>query len=502
MNETITATGFRQQRKNGSNMKLTSLPIRVLSALLDRKEILPSTLTAECLDQIRLSDPGLGAFLTVTEKEALSAAAEADRRCIAGVRLSPLDGIPYALKDNLATDKIRTTAGSRMLAEFVPCTDAEVVKRLKNAGAVLLGKCNMDEFGMGNSTRYSAFRATRNPIDPAFVPGGSSGGCAAAVGAGMAVFSIGSDTGGSVRQPAAFCGITGFKPTYGVIPRDGLIAFASSLDTVGILARTPEDCLSVLRVIAGPDACDMTSRPYLFESGEELKLPRIALLSAEEEGSDTDAVRQMTASAVRLLQDAGYPVRKTAVPNLRAALSAYYIISSAEASSNLARYDGIRFGARSHGCHGIDALYERSRAEGFGDEVKRRILLGTHVLSEGSRKSFYQSACATRETLRTAFSHIFETAELILCPTVPCTAFRMEEHLSPAEAYQSDCHTVPASLCGLPAISIPCGIGPDGMPLALQLIAKEGSDAALCRYAANVLRLLTEMPRSRKDCGE
>lgn len=473
-------------------MKLTSLPIPILSALLDRKEILPSRLTEECLEQIRSRNPGLGAFLTVTEKEAMLAAAEADARCASGARLSTLDGIPYALKDNFAADGIRTTAGSRMLAEYVPCADAAVVRRLRKAGAILLGKCNMDEFGMGNSTRFSAFMPTRNPIRPAFVPGGSSGGCAAAVKDGMAVFAIGSDTGGSVRQPAAFCGITGFKPTRGAISRDGLIAFASSLDTVGILARTPEDCLAVMRLIAGPDPHDMTCLFPTSPDAAEEEHPRIALLSGPDSEADSVPVRRMMTEAVRLLRETGCSVHSAPAPELRAALSAYYIISSAEASSNLARYDGIRFGARAEGSPSVGSLYDRSRAEGFGDEVKRRILFGTYVLSEGSREKFYRKACKTREALRTAFDRILEDAELILCPTVPCAAFRMEERLSPSEAYRCDCHTVPASLCGLPAISIPFGTGEEGLPLSLQLIAKSGADAPLCRYAEAIFRLLSE----------
>ena len=472
-------------------MKLSTLPLAELSVLLDKKEITPSRLILECLEHIHQLDAEVGAFLTVTEQEARDAAAHADKRCADGKRLSPLDGIPYALKDNFVTEGIRTTAGSRMLEHFIPCTDAAVVDKLRRAGAVLIGKCNMDEFGMGNTTEFSAFRPTRNPLNTMRVPGGSSGGCAAAVSAGMAVFAVGSDTGGSVRQPAAFCGITGLKPTYGAVSRNGLIAFASSLDTVGILARKPGDCLLVEHVLSSADPCDMTVHPIPSEQTDG-PLPAIALfLGADEDKEESPAVRLAFETAVQRLRAQGCSLHDAPFPDIQSALSAYYIISSAEASSNLARYDGIRFGSRAKGCTAIGTLYDRSRADGLGSEVKRRILLGTYVLSEGSRRAFYDRACRVRETLHAAFDRIFEHAGLILCPTVPCTAFPADVHRKPVSAYHCDRYTVPASLCGLPSISIPFGLDRDGMPCALQLIAKAGTDGMLCRHAETILHMLS-----------
>ncbi len=449
--------------------------------------------TEACLARIAAHDGRVGSFLRVDAEGARRRAAEIDRRVAAGEKVGPLAGVPVALKDNLCQRGEPTTCASRALENFRPPYSATVVERLEAAGAVCLGKCNLDEFAMGSTTENSALGRTRNPWDLERVPGGSSGGSGAAVGAGFAPLALGSDTGGSIRVPAAFCGCAGFKPTYGAVSRWGLVAYGSSLDQIGPLARTCGDLALALNVIAGPDPRDSTcsDRPAPDFSaavsrgvaGLKIGLPKeyygVAGLAPE--------VREKTLAAVDGLRAAGAEVREISLPRLEYAIPTYYIIATAEASSNLARYDGVHYGHRTAAADNVIDLFSRSRRESFGPEVKRRILLGTYVLSAGYYDAYYLRALRVRSLIACDFARAFAEVDVIAGPVAPATAFRVgEKTADPLQMYLADIYTISANLAALPAMSVPCGADAAGLPVGLQLIADRFRDDRLLQAAAVV----------------
>ena len=467
--------------------EITSLSLRQLSGCLRSGELTAVQAVEAYLASIRENDPSIRAYLSVLEEKAMGQAAETDRRRARGEALSPLAGVPVGIKDNICTKGVTTTCASRMLEQFVPPYSAHVIEKLEEAGAVMLGKLNMDEFAMGSSTENSFFQITHNPRDPSRVPGGSSGGSAAAVAANEAAFALGSDTGGSIRQPAAFCGVVGMKPTYGTVSRYGLVAFASSLDQVGPLTRDVADSAMVMDCIAGHDSRDSTSirmdkLPYASQLGQDIRGIKIAL--PEEffgEGLSED-VRKGIQLAARRFQDLGAEIVRVSMPTLTHALPAYYIISSAEASSNLARFDGIRYGYRSPDYEDITSLYKNSRSEGFGEEVKRRIMLGTFALSSGYYDAYYKKALQVRTLITRDYSRIFAACDCILSPVAPTTAYKIgEKTANPLEMYLGDIYTVPVNIAGLPGLSMPCAAASDGMPVGMQLIGPAFSEPLLYR---------------------
>ncbi len=437
----------------------------------------------------------LNSFIRLDAAAALQAASDVDARRALGHELNALAGIPFAHKDIFCTKGIATTCGSRMLEHFVPPYDAQVVERLGRAGAVSIGKTNMDEFAMGSSNENSAYGAVTNPWGSARVPGGSSGGSAAAVAAGIVPFATGTDTGGSIRQPAAFCGVTGLKPTYGRVSRYGMIAYASSLDCAGVLARSAADCARVFDEIAGFDARDATSvdRPA-DRTVDALDQPLAGLrigVAREYFGSGVqDGVAARTHAALRELEQQGAVLVDITLPSAHHAIAAYYVIAPAEASSNLARYDGVRYGHRSADVRSLDELYSRSRAEGFGSEVQRRILVGTYALSAGYYDAYYLRAQKVRRLIANDFLGAFESVDLIAGPTGPTTAFGLGEKSGDALAmYAADVNTVAVNLAGLPAISVPAGFADDGLPVGLQLIAPAFAEARLLNTAHALQRV-------------
>ena len=467
--------------------EITSLSLRQLSDCLRSGELTAVQAAEAYLASIRENDPSIRAYLSVLEEKAMGQAAETDRRRARGETLSPLAGVPAGIKDNICTKGAATTCASRMLEQFIPPYNAHVIEKLEEAGAVTLGKLNMDEFAMGSSTENSFFQITHNPRDPSRVPGGSSGGSAAAVAAGEAAFALGSDTGGSIRQPAAFCGVVGMKPTYGTVSRYGLVAFASSLDQIGPLTRDVADSAMVMDCIAGHDSRDSTSirmdkLPYASQLGQDIRGIKIAL--PEEffgEGLSED-VRKGIQLAARRFQDLGAEIVRVSMPALTHALPAYYIISSAEASSNLARFDGIRYGYRSPDYEDITSLYKNSRSEGFGEEVKRRIMLGTFALSSGYYDAYYKKALQVRTLITRDYSRIFAACDCILSPVAPTTAYKIgEKTANPLEMYLGDIYTVPVNIAGLPGLSMPCGAAADGLPVGMQLIGPAFSEPLLYR---------------------
>lgn len=447
-------------------------------------------LTNAYLHRISEKEPELGAFLTVLPEQALAAARAVDRRRASGEKLPPLAGIPFALKDNICTRGVKTTCGSKFLESYIPPYDARCAGLLEQSGAVLLGKLNMDEFGMGSSTEHSAFHVTRNPRAPDRVPGGSSGGCAAAVAAGEVPFALGSDTGGSIRQPAAFCGVVGMKPTYGTVSRYGLVAFASSLDQIGPITRTVGDNALILNAIAGRDPRDATSADRISDHyGSEIGKGAAGLrigLPKEFFGAGIDPeIRDTVLRAAKLYERLGAQIAELSVPSLDRALAAYYIISSAEASSNLARFDGVRCGRRAAEYRDTEELYVKSRSEGFGDEVKRRILTGTFVLSAGYYDAYYKKAQAARGAVRAEFEAALKQCDCLLTPVAPTAAFPFGENRDdPVKTYAGDICTAPVNLAGLPALSIPCGTTSEGLPVGMQLIGGRFSEPLLYRLGA------------------
>ncbi|HSK09828.1 MAG TPA: Asp-tRNA(Asn)/Glu-tRNA(Gln) amidotransferase subunit GatA [Vicinamibacterales bacterium] len=456
------------------------------------REISAVEVCRAALDAVAEHEPRLHAFITVCADRALAAASRLDADP-ARLATLPLAGVPVAVKDNLCTRGLRTTAGSRMLDRFVPPYDATAVRRLEAAGAVVIGKTNCDEFGMGSSTEYSAFGPTRNPWDPARTPGGSSGGSAAIVAAGACPIGLGSDTGGSVRQPASFCGLVGVKPTYGRVSRYGLIAFASSLDQVGTFSRTAADAALVLQAIAGPDRSDATaaSRPvpdYTAAIGRDAAGVRVGVpRGLLEEGVDAE-VRARFDEAIHALRGIGLQVRDVALPHARYAVAVYQLVATAEASANLARYDGVRYGFRAPGDGSLAEMYAATRGDGFGAEVKRRIMLGTYALSAGYYEAYYGKAQRVRALIRHDFRAAFETVDIVALPTAPSAAFPLGERVNdPLRMYLADVFTAGPSLAGLPAVSVPCGTTSEGLPVGLQLVGRMFDEEGLLRVADALL---------------
>ena len=463
-----------------------ALSLTQLASAIARGELSAVEAATAYLDRIAAHDGELHAYLHVGRDAALRDAAEIDAARSRGEQLGPLAGVPIALKDNLATCGVPTTCASRMLAGYVPPYDAHVVERLRAAGAVLLGKLNMDEFAMGSSTESSAFGVTRNPWDLARTPGGSSGGAAAATAARLCAAALGSDTGGSVRQPASYCGITAIKPTYGRVSRYGLVAFASSLDQVGPMAREVRDAARLLTVIAGRDPRDATSveapvADYEAECGLEVRGLRVGVVRGALEGCDA-AVTAATRAALQRLAALGCELVEVDLPHTEHAVSVYYLVATAEASSNLARFDGMRYGLRERGLPLADT-YKRSRARGFGPEVKRRILLGTYALSAGYYDAFYLKAAKVRTLIRRDYEQAFERCDVIAGPTAPTPAFRLGEVTDPLTMYKLDVFTLPPSLAGVPALATPCGLSPEGLPIGLQLTAPWLEEGRMVRLA-------------------
>ena len=469
-------------------MKLHEKTAHETRDLLMKGEVSSEELTNRLYDRIEAADETVGAYITLTRDWALKQAREADESRSRGEASGPLAGIPMALKDNMCTDGVLTTCGSKLLANFIPPYDATVTRRLKEAGAVILGKTNMDEFAMGSSTENSAYKTTRNPWDIERVPGGSSGGSAAAVAAGEAFYALGSDTGGSIRQPASLTGIVGLKPTYGRVSRYGLVAFASSLDQIGPFTKDVEDCALVMNAIAGHDELDSTSVALPAEDftrdlrkgvrGMRIGIPR------EFFGEGIDgAIKDMVLKAAETYEAMGAECGEISLPSAKYALAAYYIIATSECSSNLARFDGARYGVRAEGFEDFRDMFIRTRSEGFGEEVKRRIMLGTYCLSSGYYDAYYNRALKVRTLIRKEFEKAFETYDFLLSPTSPTTAFRIgEKSDNPLEMYMSDICTVPVNIAGVPALSMPCGFK-DGLPVGMQLIGKYFDEATLLRAA-------------------
>ena len=467
--------------------ELIELPLYTLSRKLASGELSSREATAAYLQAIKEKEPSIGAYLTVLEESAMKKAAEVDEKRAAGKTLSPLAGVPAGIKDNICTKGVRTTCASKMLENFVSPYNAGVIERLEEADAVLLGKLNMDEFAMGSSTENSFFKVTHNPRDLSRVPGGSSGGSAAAVAANEAAFALGSDTGGSIRQPAAFCGVVGMKPTYGTVSRYGLVAFASSLDQIGPLTRTVRDSAMVMDTIAGHDRRDSTSIKmdavsYGEKIGQSIRGMKIALPEEFFGEGLSDEVRKGIEEAALQFQALGAEIVKVSMPTLSHALPAYYIITSAEASSNLARFDGVRYGYRAADYDDITSLYKKTRSEGFGAEVKRRIMLGTFALSSGYYDAYYKKALQVRTLIVNDYNRIFEKCDFILSPVAPTTAYKIgEKTADPLSMYLGDIYTVPVNIAGLPSLSMPCADAPDGLPIGMQLIGRPFSEPELYR---------------------
>jgi aspartyl-tRNA(Asn)/glutamyl-tRNA(Gln) amidotransferase subunit A len=433
-------------------------------------------------------DRELGAFLATTGDAARKAAIEIDRKRAAGQPLGPLGGVPIALKDVLVTKGVATTAASKILEGWIPPYDATVVERLSAAGAIVLGKLNCDEFAMGSSTERSAYKRTKNPWDTSRVPGGSSGGSSAAVAAGLCAASLGTDTGGSIRQPAAFCGIVGLKPTYGRVSRWGVVAFASSLDQVGPMTRTVEDAARMLEVIAGFDPRDATSLdadvpPYSAALTGEVRGLRVGLPREYFTGVVDPEITTALERTKQALVERGAKVVDISLPNTPHALPAYYVVAPAEASSNLARYDGIRFGKAAPGAKNLLDLYMRSRGAGFGPEVKRRIMLGTYALRSGYYDAYYRKAQQIRTLIKRDFEQAFHHVDVILTPTTPSVAFRFGAKSNPIDMYLGDIFTLSCNLAGLPGISVPCGLNREGLPIGAQLLGRPLDEATLLRAA-------------------
>ena len=481
-------------------MRLYDKPAHVLHDMLVNKEITSVELTQDVLSRIDEVEGDVEAYLTITREEALKQAEAVDKKIAAGEAISFLEGIPGAIKDNICTRGVRTSCASKILGDFAPPYDAGAAERMERAGAVCLGKLNMDEFAMGSTTETSFYGPTRNPWNLERVPGGSSGGAAAAVAGRECWFALGSDTGGSIRQPASYCGVTGMKPTYGTVSRYGLIAYASSLDQIGPLARSAADCAAVLDAIQGKDPRDGTcldapAGGLLASLTGDVRGMRIGLpADCYGEGLDPE-VRRAVLEAAGVLEARGAKLVKFDFPVMEYVVPAYYIIASAEASSNLSRFDGVKYGWRAEDYEDLTDLYCRTRTEGFGSEVKRRILLGTFVLSSGYYDAYYNKALQVKGVIKGAFDAAFEQCDLMLTPVAPAAAPRLGESLSdPLQMYLSDIYTVSVNLAGLPGLSMPCGFDGNGMPIGAQLIGPALADGRVLN-AAHAFQLDTDWHR-------
>ncbi|MSQ12969.1 MAG: Asp-tRNA(Asn)/Glu-tRNA(Gln) amidotransferase subunit GatA [Dehalococcoidia bacterium] len=467
--------------------ELYDLTIHEAQALLQQRKASSTELTQAVLARIRQVEPRVQAFVTVTEEQALADARVADERIARG-DAAPLTGIPMQIKDNMNTTGIRTTCSSRMLEDYVPIYDATVVAKLRAQGAVLVGKGNMDEFAMGSSTENSAFHPTRNPWDLGRVPGGSSGGGAAAVAASECFYSLGSDTGGSIRQPAALCGVTGIKPTYGRVSRYGLVAFASSLDQIGPLCKDAEDCAIVLSAIAGHDPYDSTSTPspvpdYCAALSGGVRGLRIGVPKEYFGEGFEPGVERAVRDAIREFGRLGATVEECSLPLTRYGLPVYYIIAPSECSANLARYDGVKYGHSYKGEMNMWEAMERTRRDGFGPEVRRRIMLGAYALSAGYYDAYYRKAMQVRTLIRREFEDAFQRYDVLVTPTTPSVAFKLGERTAdPVAMYKSDICTIPVNIAGIPCISVPCGFDA-GMPVGMQVMAKPLAEETIFRVA-------------------
>ncbi len=470
-------------------MELYRLTATELSRMIHNKEVSSTEITKSVFSRIAAKEPEIEAYVTLNEEAALKKAAAVDEKLAKGESLSKLAGIPIGIKDNMCTKGLRTTCSSKMLGNFVPPYNATVIEKLEAEDYVCVGKLNMDEFAMGSSTETSYFKKTKNPFDLTRVPGGSSGGSAAAVSSGEAIIALGSDTGGSIRQPASFCGVVGLKPTYGSVSRFGLVAFASSLDQIGPLGRSVEDVAMLYSAICGKDPYDTTSirREYSrFEENlsSDVKGLRIGIPDVYFGDGVTEEVRTLVMNAAHEYEKMGAVLVPVTLPKPDYALAAYYIIACAEASSNLARFDGVKYGYRTENYKNLEELYENTRSEGFGDEVKRRIMLGTYVLSSGYYDAYYKKAKFTQKFMQDMFHKAFAQADVILSPTTPDTAFRFGENSdNQVKMYMNDILTVTVNIVGVPAISIPCGFDSKGLPVGMQLIGDKFSEQRLLNTA-------------------
>lgn len=468
-------------------MSLCDLGLEELRIKLDAKELTSLELTKYYLERIKTIDPRVESFITVCEEEALEAAKKADQIITSG-KSTMLTGIPVAIKDNICTQGILTTCASKMLYNFIPPYDATVISKLKAEHAVILGKLNMDEFAMGGSTQTSYYKSTKNPYNLNRVPGGSSGGSAAAMAAKLAVFTIGSDTGGSIRQPASFCGVTGIKPTYGAVSRYGLVAFGSSLDQIGPLAKSSKECAEVLNVISGQDIHDGTSskRGMDFTSclGMDIQGLKIALPKEFFSKGIEEVVKEAVLAAVKTYEEMGAEVIEVSMPSLKYAIPTYYLLSSAEASSNLSRFDGIKYGYCTPKAKTYEERIMRTRNEGFGEEVKRRILLGTYALSSGYYDAYYKKALYLREKIKAEYAKIFESCDVIITPTAPTTAYKIGAiENDPVKMYLADICTVTVNIAGLPAVNTTCGYDKDQLPIGMSIVGKAFDDAKVLGVA-------------------
>ena len=470
-------------------MKLYELTPLEAGEKIRKKEIGVRELTEYALDRIDAVDGEVSAFLRTEREAALARADEVQKQIDEGQAASPLAGVPYGLKDNICSKGLDTTCASKILGGFRPPYDATIVKKLNNAGMIMVGKTNMDEFAMGSTTETSYYKTTKNPWDLQRVPGGSSGGSAAAVAAREVPFTIGSDTGGSIRQPAAYCGVTGLKPTYGAVSRFGLIAYGSSLDQIGPIAPSARDCAAVFDAISGYDEMDSTSMPLEIQALANIeggvKGMTIGIPKSYFGDGLCDEVRSKIEDAIKVLESEGANVEEFEFSMLDYAVPAYYIIASAEASSNLSRFDGVKYGFRSENAEGLRDVYLKTRTEGFGSEVKKRIMLGAFALSSGYYDAYYNKALQVKALIKQAFDSAFEKYDMILGPVAPTTAPKIGESLKdPLAMYLSDIYTVSVNLAGLPGLSLPCGFDGEGMPVGMQLLGKAFDDAKLLRAGA------------------
>jgi aspartyl-tRNA(Asn)/glutamyl-tRNA(Gln) amidotransferase subunit A len=470
-------------------MDLSGLTIDSARSAVQERKTSATALAERFYAKIESDDPKIGAYLILSKERALAKAAEVDRLAEKGEKLPPLAGVPVGIKDVLVTKGVPTTAGSKILGNYIPPYDCTAVARLEAAGAVVLGKLNCDEFAMGSSNENSAWKPVHNPRDLSRVPGGSSGGSAAAVAADMAVTTLGSDTGGSIRQPASFCGVVGLKPTYGRVSRYGLIAFASSLDHVGPFGKTVKDAAIMLRTIAGRDPMDSTSAEvpvpdYAAELDQPVAGMKVGV--AKEyfgEGLDVE-VRTAVEAAIQRLAKLGCEIVEVSLPHTKYAIPAYYLVATAEASSNLARFDGVRYGLRAKGVRSLSEMYRRSRDQGFGAEVKRRIMLGTYALSAGYYDAYYLKAQRVRTLLTRDFEEAFKKVDAIVAPTSPTAAFKLGEKVDdPLAMYLADIYTVTANLAGIPGISIPVGATKEKLPIGMQIFGKHFAESTILRVA-------------------